>query len=83
MENEYLERLVRVEGKLDTLIEGEEKKAIEKEKNLARLAELEDWRTKLNERIAWITGAFTVVASGLGYFTKEIVDYIHHLLWSN
>ena len=76
------ERVARVETKIDHIIDNmtnlppspDTVKRLEKleEDNEAHTA----FEQKLNERIAWVVGAFTVVAGGIGWFGKLIWEKI-------
>lgn len=84
---EERDRLTRVETKLDghfeTLKKYFEKQEEDRGLVETRLKTLETFQKRLVERIAYITGAFTAVATLAGYFIKEILNYIHYILWGN
>lgn len=84
--HEVRERIAKIEVKVDYIIDNmsslppspETIKRLEKiEEVAARHSHFEEM---LNERIAWITGAFTIIAAGLGFFGQLIWDKVAQML---
>lgn len=83
------ERVVRVETKVDFIIENMSSLPPSPEtiKRFERIEEIAkghtEFENELNKRIAWVTGAFAVIATGLGYFAKTVWDYISKTFWGS
>jgi hypothetical protein len=61
--------LGRVEQKLDDLVELHIKQT-------DKISELESWKDRANQKIAWVSGAFAVFATAASYGLKHIISLI-------
>ena len=66
MERELGERLARIETLLETKLH-----AMERD-----IAVLKDFRETILQRIAWVTGAFSLVLFGLQFLLKYLMEHI-------
>jgi hypothetical protein len=72
-------RLVRIETKMDAIIKGLEnpKQSPESREAFARihvrLNEHDKFRDSVNQKIAWVSGAFAVILTGITWFIKHII----------
>jgi len=79
---EIREKVAKIEVQVDYIIDNMTSLPPSPEtiKRLERIEEVAarhtQFENKLNERIAWITGTFTIIATGLGFFAKLIWDKI-------
>ena len=72
-------RLVRIETKMDAIIKGLEnpKQSPESKEAFtrihARLNEHDRFRDSVNQKIAWVSGAFAVILTGVTWFVKHLI----------
>lgn len=88
-EADIRERVTRVETKVDYIIDHMTSLPASPE-TIKRLEKLEassvlhsNFEVELNKRIAWVTGAFSIIAAGLGYSAKLIWEKISMAIWGS
>ena len=57
-DREIIERLTRIEMRLDTLVENLQAVGIQYNEQFTRITALETWRTQIKERVALIAAGF-------------------------
>ena len=75
-DREIIERLTRIEMRLDTLVENLQAVGIQYNEQFTRITALETWRTQIKERVALIAAGFGLLASMLVRFGGSAIRFL-------